>query len=203
MFKGRINRFKYKKLAKKWRKINKHNKTEIVHLCNIDKIKVGKFSYGPIDIQEWNTTGEGLEIGNFVSIAYGVKFILGGNHNYKNLSTYPFKTLICGQTIENDVSSKGPIIIEDDVWIGMDAIILSGVKVSKGAVIGAGSVVTKDVPPYAIVAGNPAKIVKYRFNNELINYLKEYDMSKIDEKYILNNLDKFYKKMETSDMQYI
>jgi serine acetyltransferase len=68
-------------------------------------------------------------------------------------------------------SCKGDIIIENDVWIGATATIMSGVKISNGAVIGAGSVVTKDVPPYAIVAGNPAKVVKYRFTEEQIEKL--------------------------------
>ena len=77
--------------------------------------------------------------------------------------------------------SKGKIIVEDDVWIGMNAIILSGVKIGKGAVIGAGSVVSKDIPPYAIAVGNPCKVVKYRFSENIINKIKELKFDNIDE----------------------
>jgi len=99
-------------------------------------------------------------------------------------------------------SCKGDIIIENDVWIGATATIMSGVKISNGAVVGAGSVVTKDVPPYAIVAGNPAKVVKYRFTEEQIEKLLsiawwDWEEQKIRDNAMImwsNNIDDFINK---------
>ena len=90
-------------------------------------------------------------------------------------------------TIEDDLIlvekissfSKGNIIVEDDVWIGSNCVILSGVKIGKGSIVGAGSVVTKDVEPYSIVGGSPAKLIKYRFSAEIITALNKIDYSKI------------------------
>ena len=78
-----------------------------------------------------------------------------------------------------DSFSKGPIVIEDDVWIGFGSIILSGVKLSQGTVVGAGSVVTKSTDPYSIVAGNPAKLIKKRFSDEIIKRLINIDLSNV------------------------
>jgi acetyltransferase-like isoleucine patch superfamily enzyme len=99
-------------------------------------------------------------------------------------------------------SCKGDIIIENDVWIGSTATIMSAVKISNGAVVGAGSVVTKDVPPYAIVAGNPAKVVKYRFTEEQIEKLLsiawwDWEEQKIRDNAMImwsNNIDDFINK---------
>src|SRR4030095_4728392 len=118
----------------------------------------------------WNNTNEKIRIGNFVSIANEVIFMLGGSHNMNFLSTYPFKTKL--RNGDNDIPiSKGPIVIEDDVWIGTRSTILSGVTIEKGAVIAACSVVTRNVPPYSIVAGNPAKVIKYRFDDHVREYM--------------------------------
>lgn len=190
-----ISKIKYKltlkKLQKKWREKNNHNKTEINRIFNIDKITVGKNSYGNVDIYEWDTYGEELVIGNFVSIARGVKFILGGNHKYKRLINYPFNVMLCCGNIEDDVYSNGKIVVEDDVWIGMDSKIMSGIKIGQGAVIAAGSVVVKDIPPYAIVGGNPAEIIKYRFDKEIIEKLVDKNNFILSEKEIINNIDMY------------
>lgn len=170
-------------INKQFRKKNRHNKISLnldsTYKIDLKKISVGKCSYGTINVRMYGNSNEKLEIGNYCSIAPNTLFLLGGNHNYKNLSTYPFKNKLID---ENVIESKtnGKIIIEDDVWIGINAVILSGVKIEKGAVIGAGSVVTKDVPAYAIVAGNPAKIIKYRFEKDIIEKLKLLDMKKIE-----------------------
>ena len=121
-----------------------------------------------------------MEIGNYVSIASGVTFLLGGNHYTNTITTYPFKVMYFNETTP-EALSKGKIIVEDDVWIGMNAMILSGVKIGKGAVIGAGSVVSKDIPPYAIAVGNPCKVVKYRFSENIINKIRELKFDNIDE----------------------
>lgn len=94
-----------------------------------------------------------LIIGKYCSISYGVKFVLDdGCHTYNKISSFPFRS--------NRVSNKAGIIIGNDVWIGLDATILNGVKIGDGATVAAGSVVISDVPPYCIVAGVPAKVVK-------------------------------------------
>lgn len=104
--------------------------------------------------------------GNFVSIAQNVIFMLNSEHYTNHISTYPFKVKYILAENEEAIS-KGDNIIEDDVWIGYGVIIMSGIKIGKGTIIGAGSFVTKDVPPYSIVVGVPAKILKYRFNEHI------------------------------------
>ena len=94
--------------------------------------------------------------------------------------------------------TKGKIIVKDDVWIGMSVLILSGITIGQGAVIAAGSVVTKDVPPYAIVGGNPAKILKYRFSSEIIEKVKNVDLSKIKLKKNKGNL---YEKLTEKNIK--
>ena len=175
---------------RKWRKLNNHNYTYPRNIFPIDIVKVGKYSYGPLNVRTWGAENERLIIGNFVSIAEDVLFILGGNHNMNTFSTYPFKVMVLGE--KREAWSKGPIIVEDDVWIGTRAIILSGVRIGKGAVIAAGTVVTKDIPPYAIVGGNPAKIIKFRFEQDVINELMNVDLAKIDKNFISTNIDLLY-----------
>lgn len=167
------------KTKKKWRKKNPHNETTIKNIFPLEKVKVGKYTYGELNIKSWGSENEKLEIGNFVSIAEGVIFILGGNHNIKTLSTFPIKTKIF-KRVNDEVFSKGKIVVEDDVWIGMNTLILSGIKIGKGAIVGAGSVVTKDIPPYSIVGGNPARVLKYRFSKEIIEKIKDIDLQEID-----------------------
>jgi acetyltransferase-like isoleucine patch superfamily enzyme len=159
-----------------WRSANAHNRTIASTFFPIEKVIVGKHSYGDLYIISFGEKNEGLEIGHFVSIAAGVKFLLGGNHFYKRFTTYPFRAKF------EDVHfvetwSKGKIIVEDDVWFGTEAFIMPGVKIGKGAIIGARAVVAADVPAYAIVTGNPARVVKYRFEPEVISILMKIDFS--------------------------
>jgi virginiamycin A acetyltransferase len=111
-----------------------------------------------------------IQIGNFCSIAKDVT-IQEYNHKVDRLSTYNFeKHIFAGKSID-DVVSKGAITIGSDVWIGTKSVILSGVTIGHGAIVAAGSIVTKDVPPYAIVGGNPARVIRYRFTPEVIEHL--------------------------------
>lgn len=110
-----------------------------------------------------------VKIGKFCSIASDVVFVIGGEHNVNWNTTYPFYVFL--KKDEDAIRHKKDLIIGNDVWIGTGALILSGTKIGDGAVIGARSVVTKDVPPYAIVGGNPAKIIRYRFHEEIIHEL--------------------------------
>lgn len=186
-------------LKKKWRKKNKLNETRITNICDINILEVGKYSYGPLEIYSWGSEKEGLKIGDFVSIANDVKFVLGGNHKYDCMSTYPYKVKIMGEKVE--AYSNGKIIIEDDVWIGMNSIIMSGVKIGKGSIVAAGSVVTKDIEPYSIVGGNPARLIKYRFNKMLIEKLQEFNYSKLDANFIKDNIDLLNQKLNEDNIK--
>lgn len=122
--------------------------------------------------------GDRLVIGKFCAIATGVTFIMNGaNHRMDGFSTYPFN--IFGQGWEkytptlDQLPFKGDTIIGNDVWIGMDTVIMPGINIGDGAIIATKSVITKDVEPYTIVGGNPAKKIKTRFSEEIIRKLLE------------------------------
>jgi virginiamycin A acetyltransferase len=139
-------------------------------------------------------SGDKLIIGKFCMIASDVKFIMNGaNHLTDAVSTYPFA--IFGNGWENAMEgkiypNKGNLVIENDVWIGYNATIMAGVTVGNGAIIATNSVVVKDVAPYTIVGGNPAKEIKKRFSEEQINHLQnvkwwEWEPRKITENLLL------------------
>lgn len=181
-----------------WRDLNKHNETTIFNHVKIEHLSVGNYTYGNINMYHSGNGNEKLEIGNFCSIAPNVTFLLASEHNYKSLSTFPFKVKFLGA--ENEAGSKGSIIVKDDVWIGFGAIILSGVTIGQGAVIAAGSVITKDVPPYAIVGGNPAKIIKYRFDEEIIEKLLDLDFSNLTKNKIEKLAEKLYSDLNSQNI---
>lgn len=186
--------------AKEWRKRNQHNYSRIgTRFFPLDVVKVGKGSYGDITVQSlYVTPDEKLTIGNYVSIAPEVQFLLGVNHQTETATTYPFYSMLIERS-SIDALSNGQIIIEDEVWIGTGAKILSGVRIGKGAIIAAGSIVTKNVDPYAIVGGCPAKLIKYRFSEDIINILKPIFFADFSEEWIKENIKTLYKKIETID----
>jgi chloramphenicol O-acetyltransferase type B len=149
--------------------------------------EIGRGSYGPLRVR-YTTDGATLKIGAFCSVARGALIALGGEHRTRWVTTYPFPSL-WPQLAEKHSGwskSKGDVIVGNDVWIGADALIMSGVRIGNGAVIGARSVVTKDVPPYAIVVGNPAKVIRLRFPETVIARLEriawwDWDDSRIEE----------------------
>lgn len=168
--------------------MNAHNYTNIVKQIDFSKVHVGRGMYGDLNIVDYNpSTGKSkVKIGNYCSIADDVTFLLGGGHNLHTFSTYPFQHFIFNKEESGD---KGDIVIGDDVWIGTQVAIMSGVKIGQGAVIGAKALVNKDIPPYAIAVGIPAKVIKYRFNSDLIKKLEKFDFAKLDEKKIESNID--------------
>lgn len=181
-----------KKVRKIWREKNLHNDTYVIKPFNTDIVSVGNYTYGGLRVFAY-TANSRLKIGNFCSIAGEVEFILANDHYTNHLSTYPFKTKILNYSAE--AISKGDIVVEDDVWIGERAIILSGVHIGQGAIIAAGAVVSKDVPPYAIVGGVPAKVIRYRFDEKIIAKLLQIDFSQINKELISEHLNELYKQI--------
>jgi acetyltransferase-like isoleucine patch superfamily enzyme len=130
-------------------------------------MNIGKHTYGSPEIRGNKNL---VSIGSFCSIAKGVTILSCQDHRTDWITTFPFEQLWkCGN--KGHPTGKGPIVIKNDVWIGFGSLILSGITISDGAVIAAESVVTKDVPPYCIVGGNPAKIIKKRFPDSVIDRL--------------------------------
>lgn len=191
-----INFLKYKiyeyKNKKSWRKRNENNETRLMSMCNQELLKVGNYTYGDLNISCSNNYNK-LSIGSYCSIAGDVIFLLSSEHLVNGISTFPFKAKVLKYGKEG--ISKGDIIIDDDVWIGYGATIMSGVHIGQGAVIAAGAVVTKDVPPYAIVGGIPAKIIKYRFSLDIINELLKVDYSKLTNYMVKEHIDDLYSEL--------
>lgn len=163
---------------------------QVCYLKNVIKnpnIVVGDYTYydDPVDsegfernvLYHYEFLKDKLIIGKFCAIARDVKFIMNGaNHKIDAITTYPFS--IFGNGWERvtpkikDLPYKGDTVIGNDVWIGYDSLIMPGIKIGNGAIIGARSVVTKDVQPYTIVGGNPAGLIRMRFSKNFIRVLQ-------------------------------
>lgn len=182
---------------------------QTIYLKNVitdPNIKIGDYTMyndfvrDPRDFQKNNVlyhypvNRDKLVIGKFCSIACGAKFIFtSANHTLKSLSTYPFPIFfeewgLDSANITDAWDKKGDIVIGNDVWIGYEAVILSGVTVGDGAIIGARAVVTKDVPPYAIVGGVPARCIRRRFDEETVTKLRELKWWEWSDEKIKENL---------------
>jgi acetyltransferase-like isoleucine patch superfamily enzyme len=139
-------------------------------------VKVGRHTYGHelLAVRDWGQ-GSMLTIGSFCSIADRCVVFLGGNHRTDWITTFPFPFFAerwpSAEGIAGHPATNGDVSIGNDVWIGSNATILSGVTVGDGAVVAANACVTRDVPPYAIVAGNPARVVRHRFAPEVVEAL--------------------------------
>jgi virginiamycin A acetyltransferase len=175
-----------------------------IFLKNIIKnpnIIIGDYSYydDPDDIYNFEKNvlyhfdfiGDKLIIGKFCQIATGVRFLMNGSsHSMSGISTYPFK--IFGHAWKDAAlvtSSKGDTIIGNDVWIGNGATITRGIKIGDGAIIGTNSLITKDVEPYTIIGGNPAKEIRKRFDDETIKFLLELQWWNWPVEKITKNID--------------
>jgi acetyltransferase-like isoleucine patch superfamily enzyme len=121
-----------------------------------------------------------VKIGNYCSIAENVKFFVDGNHRMDYASTYPFNG--------GNGYGKGSPAVGNDVWIGREVLVMSGVRIGDGSVVAAGSVVTKDVPNYAIVGGNPAKVIRYRFSEEIIKRFEDVRWWHLDRSFVYDEL---------------
>lgn len=160
--------------------------TRTVYLKNIirnPQILVGDYTYydDPEDIYNFEKNvlyifefmGDKLVIGKFCQIASGVRFVMNGaNHDMQGFSTYPFK--VFGKSwaeVPMQVINKGDTIIGNDVWLGNSATIMQGVQVGHGAIIGTNSLVTKNIEPYTVVGGNPARVIRKRFDDTIIEFL--------------------------------
>lgn len=162
-------------------------------------IFIGKHTYG-IDHNTiiGATQTSSVRIGNYCSIAPDVRILAHVEHPMHMPSTFPFRTLMfklqtkSDQVLNPDAVTRGPVTIGHDVWIGQNAIILSGVSIGNGAVVGAASVVTKNVDPYAVVAGNPARLVKYRFSPDMIERLQLINWWDLPDESISHLEDYFY-----------
>lgn len=173
---------------------NKHPMEGFPQVCFIKNtvsnpdIIIGDYTYydDPVDSEDFERNvlyhfpfiGDKLVIGKFCALARGVKFIMNGaNHKLSGISTYPFQIFGNGwekvMPAAEDMPYKGDTVIGNDVWIGYEALFMPGVKVGNGAIVSSKSVVTGDVPAYAIVGGNPAKVIRYRFDSETIARLEQ------------------------------
>ena len=169
----------------RWRSRNGHNRTDAGNVFPMSKVTVGRGTYGKLNVRTFSNPEEKLTIGHYCSIAENVYFLLGGDHSYRKFTTYPFGRLVVDGP--HEAVTKGPVTVEDDVWIGFGTIILSGVTVGKGSVIGAGSVVARDIPPYSVYAGG--RVVRQRFPEEVIRVIQSLDFSALSEEWIRDHRD--------------
>jgi len=177
---------------------NLKNMLNQIEIHNRATIGIGTYIDGNLDIKAWDGCEDShtrLTVGKFCSIAPGVKIYLGGNHRMDWVTTFPFPDYFKHHAhYTGHRTTNGDVIIGNDVWIAGDVTILSGVTIGDGAVIGNKSLVTKDIPPYAVVGGNPAQILKYRFDDDIIEKLLnikwwDWELDLIDKSipYMLND----------------
>lgn len=172
-----------------WRKKNPHNYTTNGTCSTWNRVTVGNATYGDIHAEMAGEEGK-LLIGHYCSIGSGVRFLVSMEHPTNLLSTYPFRAMILGNGC--DAVTRGDITVEDDVWIGENAMILSGVTIRQGGCVAAGAVVSRDVPPYAVVGGVPARVVKYRFGDDVIAELLKIDYGRLTEDMVWQHEDELY-----------
>lgn len=178
-----------------WKKRNSDNAVYLVdNPVGISNISVGPFSYGPIRVVT-SAANPRIQIGTFCSIASNVTLVTDNEHPLDCVSTFPFKVFVLGLPVR-EATGKGGIVIDDDVWIGYGATILDGVHIGRGGVIAAGAVVTRDVEPYTIVGGVPAKPIKKRFSKEVVDRLLKLDYSKVDRNFVETHLNQLYRPLD-------
>lgn len=159
-------------------------------------VSVGSHTYGYNDHTFYMATGrEQIVVGKYCSIASGVEFITG-DHALNRVSTFPLRYLLLPGQENTDARCRGPIAVGNDVWIGWRSLILANVRIGDGAVVAAGSVVTRNVDPYTVVAGAPARIIKKRFSDSQIEELLKIRWWDWPEEDIVKNIDFFYQDID-------
>lgn len=150
--------------------------------------RIGRGSYGPLEIETFGDTGT-VSIGAFCSFAKGVCVLLGGEHRSNWITTYPFdRKYFFASGAPHSTYSRGDVVVGNDVWVGRGALILSGARIGNGAIIGAHALVRGDIPPYAIAVGNPARVVRYRFEAHVIQKLEKIEWWNWDDERIRDQL---------------
>lgn len=185
-FEKTIMTFNYKKIVNRFINVNK--------TIIIGNITFGDYTYYGRNCCFHAPENSYIKIGKFCSISESV-FIITSNHRYDTISTFPFQEVI-KDIPQQKIRELGNIEIGNDVWIGTKSVILKGITIGDGAIIGAGSVVTKNVPPYCIVAGVPAKIITFRFSQNQINKLLKIKWWDWDIEYIKKNIKLFYENID-------
>lgn len=196
----------FSKLIKSFRKNILRHELELPD--RYPRYRFGRGSYGGLRVKSW---GEGatLRVGAYCSFAVKVKVFLGGGHRVDWVTTYPFTEFHDkAKGIKGHPATKGDVVIGNDVWVGTEAVIMSGVNIGDGAVVGARAVVTKDIPPYSIAVGNPARVVKQRFSQPVIDRLLEmqwwnWEESRIEKAfpYLLNeDIEAFIAAVDKGDI---
>lgn len=162
-----LEMLKSRKTRKRLRSLDKLERAPEKIRLRYPRYTVGTGTYGIPEVFEFGDDTI-LRIGSYSSIAAGVKVLLGGEHRTDWLTTYPFPAMMKGlEDIKDYAPSKGDVVIGSDCWICADASILSGVTIGHGAIVAAGAVVTRDVPPFAVVGGNPCKFIRWRFDEDV------------------------------------
>lgn len=164
---GWIARFLEKRAKRAIRKLPRIERGRARFKARYPQYEFGVGSYGLPQVHDWQE-GSTLKIGAYCSIAEGVQIFLGGHHRADWVTTFPFPAFLDEAAhIEGYNGTRGDVIIGSDVWLCTNSSILSGVTVGHGAIVAAGALVTRDVPPYAVVGGNPAKFIRWRFPEEV------------------------------------
>ena len=191
---------------------SKCNITSLQEGCNISEARI----YGDVNLGRFvSITGPGtivkslkesISIGSFTSIGQNV-CIIDFNHNFDRISSSFINYNFFKEDFCSDIKSKGPTLIQEDVWIGSNSVILPGITIGRGAIIGGGTIINKNVPAYSVVAGNPAQIIKMRFSDEQIELLEkikwwEWDLGKIKlNKHIFNRNISELSKLELFELE--
>ena len=177
-----------------WNKLQDSSKDRVIVINGID-VAVGKYTYGleSAVVLAWGDGDVNVKIGRFCSISYGLQIITGGNHRTDWVTTYPFGHLAPSSNhippITGHPLPPKAVEIKNDVWIGRNVYVMPGVVVGDGAVIATNSHVVKDVPEYAIVGGNPSKVLGYRFDSDVIERLMSEKWWDWDDERIFKNID--------------
>lgn len=172
---------------------NAYTRDTLAEAVAAGKLVVGPHTYGPLVLRHAGSPGHYVcRVGDYCSIADGVQVFLGGYHRPEWVAMYPFPAFSKWRDstpVRSHTVGRGDVTIGNDVWLGSQCVIMSGVSIGDGAVVAAQAVVSKDVPPYAIVAGNPARVVKRRFDDETISELLTIAWWNWPEDRIRDNLD--------------